>query len=124
MILETVFDTKEGSVALIDFMTAATGSSSVVRIVEGRSGHVPMRLDLALRFDYASAVPWVTRLRTTRDCARLPGPMVVLHSGRNCAAKLTRSAGSRRGRAARSRTLSHGSRTLRSGGAACRGGVG
>src|SRR3954454_19876986 len=46
MILETVFETADGSVALIDFMTAATGSSSVVRIVEGRSGTVAMRLDL------------------------------------------------------------------------------
>ena len=59
LILETIFETKNGTVALIDFMTAATGSSSVVRIVEGRSGEVAMRLDLALRFDYGSAVPWV-----------------------------------------------------------------
>ena len=28
MILETIFDTQDGSVALIDFMTAATGGSS------------------------------------------------------------------------------------------------
>jgi hypothetical protein len=81
MILETIFETKEGSVALIDFMTAATGSSSVVRIVEGRAGQVAMRLDLALRFDYGSAVPWVTQLQHRRDCARLPGPMSVLRSG-------------------------------------------
>ena len=53
LILETIFDTQDGSVALIDFMTAATGQSSVVRIVEGRSGQVAMRLDLALRFDTA-----------------------------------------------------------------------
>ena len=76
MILETVFDTKDGSVALIDFMTAATGNSSVVRIVEGRSGQVAMRLDLALRFDYGSAVPWVTQSAAhTPGCARSPGPM-------------------------------------------------
>src|SRR5215472_1725840 len=34
MILETVFDTQDGSVALIDFMTGATGNSSVAPIVE------------------------------------------------------------------------------------------
>src|SRR6516165_3711780 len=45
MILETIFETASGSVALIDFMTAASGASSVVRIVEGRGGQVPMRLD-------------------------------------------------------------------------------
>ncbi|MEJ0020478.1 MAG: glycoside hydrolase family 15 protein [Acetobacteraceae bacterium] len=82
MILETVFETASGTVALIDFMTAATGSSSVVRIVEGRSGEVPMRLDLALRFDYGSAVPWVTRLHRGTGFRAVAGPdLVVLHSG-------------------------------------------
>ena len=38
MILETVFETASGSVALIDFMAAE--KDSVVRIVEGRSGSV------------------------------------------------------------------------------------
>ena len=82
MILETIFETKDGSVALIDFMTAATGSSSVVRIVEGRGGQVAMRLDLALRFDYGSAVPWVTQLQRNTGLRAIAGPdVVVLHSG-------------------------------------------
>ena len=82
LILETIFDTHDGSVALIDFMTAATGQSSVVRIVEGRSGQVAMRLDLALRFEYGSAVPWVTRLQHGRGLRAIAGPdVVVLHSG-------------------------------------------
>jgi GH15 family glucan-1,4-alpha-glucosidase len=78
MILETVFDTPEGSVALIDFMTATSGNSSLVRIVEGRSGEVAMRLDLALRFDYGSAVPWVTRLRHRAGVRAISGPDLVL----------------------------------------------
>jgi GH15 family glucan-1,4-alpha-glucosidase len=74
LILETLFETAEGSVALIDFMPAAglggglsgvPGESSVVRIVEGRSGQVEMQLELALRFDYGASVPWVTRLHDT-----------------------------------------------------------
>src|ERR1700733_9369875 len=60
MILETLFETPAGSVALIDFM--AVEKDSIVRIVEGRSGSVEMRLDIALRFEYGTAVPWVTRL--------------------------------------------------------------
>src|SRR5579885_2535103 len=32
LILETIFEAQGGTVALIDFMTAATGASSVVRI--------------------------------------------------------------------------------------------
>ena len=82
LILETIFEMENGTVALIDFMTASTGSSSVVRIVEGRSGEVAMRLDLALRFDYGSAVPWVTRLRKSTGFRAIAGPdVVVLHSG-------------------------------------------
>jgi GH15 family glucan-1,4-alpha-glucosidase len=82
MVLETIFETADGSVALIDFMTAATGASSVVRIVEGRGGQVPMRLDLALRFEYGSAVPWVTRQRHNNTLRAIAGPdVVVLHSG-------------------------------------------
>jgi GH15 family glucan-1,4-alpha-glucosidase len=78
MILETVFDTQDGSVALIDFMTAAAGTSSLVRIVEGRSGNVAMRLDFALRFDYGSTVPWVTRMQHRTGLRAIAGPDLVL----------------------------------------------
>jgi GH15 family glucan-1,4-alpha-glucosidase len=78
MILETVFDTADGRVALIDFMTATSGSSSVVRIVEGRRGQVAMRLDLTLRFDYGSAVPWVTQLQHRTGLRAIAGPDLVL----------------------------------------------
>jgi GH15 family glucan-1,4-alpha-glucosidase len=81
LILETVFETAEGSVALIDFMTAATGYSSVVRIVEGRSGQVAMHFELVLRFDYGSTVPWVTALRNRTGLRAIAGPdVVMLHS--------------------------------------------
>ncbi len=80
LILETVFDTDQGSVALIDCMVP--GRNSVVRIVEGRSGSVAMRLDVALRFDYGSAIPWVTRLTHRHGFRAVAGPdQVVLHSG-------------------------------------------
>lgn len=79
LILETVFETAQGSVALIDCMVP--GRDSVVRIVEGCSGSVTMRLDMALRFDYGSAVPWVTRLSHRHGFRAVAGPdQVVLHS--------------------------------------------
>jgi GH15 family glucan-1,4-alpha-glucosidase len=82
LILETIFETADGSVALIDFMFANNGTSSVVRIVEGRSGRVAMRFDLALRFDYGSAVPWVTQLQHRTGLRAIAGPdVVVLASG-------------------------------------------
>ena len=79
LILETVFDTAQGSVALIDCMVP--GRSSVVRIVEGRSGSVTLLLDVALRFDYGSTIPWVTRLGHRHGFRAIAGPdQVVLHS--------------------------------------------
>jgi hypothetical protein len=36
MVLETVFETADGAVALIDFMPVNQPASSVIRIVEGR----------------------------------------------------------------------------------------
>jgi GH15 family glucan-1,4-alpha-glucosidase len=59
LILETTFETDGGSVRLIDFMPMRTDAIDLVRIVEGVSGRVAMRMDFALRFDYGSIVPWV-----------------------------------------------------------------
>jgi len=81
MILETVFTTGSGSVAVIDFMVPEADDTTLVRIVEGRSGHVAMQLDLALRFDYGITVPWVTRLDEHTGICAIAGPdMVVLRS--------------------------------------------
>lgn len=62
LVLETLFETATGSVALIDFMVPDAANSQIIRIVEGRSGRVDMTMDLILRFDYGASVPWVTRL--------------------------------------------------------------
>ncbi len=62
LILETTFVLPAGSVRLIDFMPVRGNNSDVVRIVEGISGSVPIRSELALRFDYGRTVPWVTRI--------------------------------------------------------------
>jgi GH15 family glucan-1,4-alpha-glucosidase len=66
MILETVIETKSGTVALVDFMPAGLATpghrSAIVRLVEGRRGKVAMKLRLTLRFDFGESVPWVTQL--------------------------------------------------------------
>ncbi len=59
LVLETLFETDDGTVALIDGMPLRDERPNLIRIVEGRSGHVPMRLELIARFDYGSIVPWV-----------------------------------------------------------------
>ena len=65
LILETDFDTDEGSVRIIDFMSLSNERWDVLRIVEGLSGCVPMHMELIIRFDYGSVIPWVQRLDDT-----------------------------------------------------------
>jgi GH15 family glucan-1,4-alpha-glucosidase len=59
LILQTDIDTEEGCVRLIDFMPLSDQRWDVVRIIEGLSGRVAMRMELRVRFDYGSIVPWV-----------------------------------------------------------------
>jgi len=81
LVLETVFDSPDGQVAIIDFMVPETPNSCIVRIVEGRRGSVPMRMELALRFDYGTSVPWVTKRPGGNGIVAIAGPeMVVLRT--------------------------------------------
>jgi GH15 family glucan-1,4-alpha-glucosidase len=78
LVLETLFETETGSVALIDCLLFEDDDSrrpQLVRVVEGRSGTVDMQMELVLRFDYGSRVPWVT---ADGDSLRaIAGPEVV-----------------------------------------------
>jgi GH15 family glucan-1,4-alpha-glucosidase len=85
LILETIFETPEGSVMVVDFMPLRGGhpdgdNSDVVRIVCGMSGRVTMKTELVLRFDYGQAVPWVTRLPDGTFRAIAGPDMVVMHT--------------------------------------------
>jgi len=62
LILETDFETTEGVVRIIDFMPLSNERCGVMRIVEGLTGRVTMRMELVIRFDYGSIVPWVRRV--------------------------------------------------------------
>jgi GH15 family glucan-1,4-alpha-glucosidase len=61
LVLETDFHTRSGSVRVIDFMPVSDERWDVVRIVQGLSGKVAMRMELVVRFDYGSIIPWVRR---------------------------------------------------------------
>lgn len=61
LILETEFETEQGSVRLIDFMPVAASRCEILRVIEGLSGRVSMTMELIIRFDYGSMVPWVRR---------------------------------------------------------------
>jgi GH15 family glucan-1,4-alpha-glucosidase len=72
LVLETDFDTAAGRVRLIDFMPIRGTEPDVVRIVEGLEGDVEMDLDLVVRFDYGTFVPWVRTIG--RDWTAIAGP--------------------------------------------------
>ncbi|MDF7793677.1 glycoside hydrolase family 15 protein [Pseudomonas syringae] len=79
LILETVFETRDGRAMLVDFMPMKT-SGHVVRMVVGLSGQVEFAVDLAIRFDYGSSVPWVER-KDAHTLTAVAGPeMLVLRS--------------------------------------------
>jgi GH15 family glucan-1,4-alpha-glucosidase len=63
-ILETSFETAEGSVTVIDFMPKreTIGRVDLIRIVRGVKGRVDMKSTLAFRFDYGEIVPWVRKI--------------------------------------------------------------
>jgi GH15 family glucan-1,4-alpha-glucosidase len=81
LVLETEFQVKGGgAVRVIDCMPLEHKHSSIVRIVEGIRERVPMRMELVMRFDYGSVVPWVRRRREGGFTA-LAGPdALVFHS--------------------------------------------
>jgi GH15 family glucan-1,4-alpha-glucosidase len=62
LVHELDFHCATGSVRVIDFMPPRGQDPDVVRIVEGLEGSVPMRLELMIRFEYGSIVPWVRRV--------------------------------------------------------------
>jgi GH15 family glucan-1,4-alpha-glucosidase len=61
LVLETELATANGCIRLIDFMPPRGSAPDVVRIVEGVEGRVTVRMDVTIRFDYGSVVPWVRR---------------------------------------------------------------
>ena len=68
LILETRFETTNGTVVLIDFMPPRGNASDVVRLVRGVSGRVRIMMQLVIRFGFGVDIPWVKR---TEDGALL-----------------------------------------------------
>ena len=60
LVLETVFETASGRVAVIDFMPPYYTDTTIHRVVEGRDGTVEMEMELIVRFEYGAITPWVT----------------------------------------------------------------
>ena len=76
LILETEFTTATGKARLIDFMPQNEHNNTLVRIVEGLSGHIDMTTELTIRFDYGVTIPWVRRIDTKTRLA-VAGPHLL-----------------------------------------------
>jgi GH15 family glucan-1,4-alpha-glucosidase len=73
LVHELEFHTELGVARVIDFMPPRGQEPDVVRIVEGVEGTVPMRMELVIRFEYGSIVPWVQRVEDEMRVA-IAGP--------------------------------------------------
>jgi GH15 family glucan-1,4-alpha-glucosidase len=99
--LETEITTDEGTVVLIDFMAVGEPAADIVRIAVGKSGTVPMRMELAIRCGYGTTVPWVQRIPNGiqavagPDLFRLTTPAILHGEGMRTMAEFTLRAGDR-----------------------------
>src|SRR5262249_25595875 len=76
LVLETEFETAEGAGTVIDCMPPRTKNHDILRMVVGKHGKVRMRVELIIRMDYGSLVPWVKR--TERGIYAVGGPDALL----------------------------------------------
>ncbi|HEY3851093.1 MAG TPA: glycoside hydrolase family 15 protein [Steroidobacteraceae bacterium] len=101
LVLETEFDTDEGSVRVTDFMPLSDERWDAVRLVEGLRGQVPLAMELVVRFDYGSVVPWVRKvdgvllITAGPDTLELTGSIPVEGKGLKTVATFTVEAGQR-----------------------------
>ncbi|MDP9441285.1 MAG: glycoside hydrolase family 15 protein [Actinomycetota bacterium] len=65
LVLVTTFLTEGGIVRLTDCMPVRGVAPDLVRVVEGVAGSTEMEMDLVVRFDYGSTVPWAQQVRGT-----------------------------------------------------------
>ncbi|MEV4785433.1 glycoside hydrolase family 15 protein [Streptomyces tuirus] len=61
LVLDTEWETEQGSVRVTDLMPQRDRAPDLVRVVEGLDGEVTLHSALKLRFDYGSIIPWVRR---------------------------------------------------------------
>jgi GH15 family glucan-1,4-alpha-glucosidase len=75
LILETEFETENGSATLIDCMVVREEMPELLRVVAGTKGQIRMKLNLVIRFDYGSVVPWVQR--NANGISAIAGPDMI-----------------------------------------------
>jgi GH15 family glucan-1,4-alpha-glucosidase len=66
-VLQTTWQTDTGKVLVTEFMPVGHTLPSLVRRVTGLSGTVAMRQEIRIRPQYATVLPWVSRIRDMAD---------------------------------------------------------
>src|ERR671937_888794 len=66
LVLATKFESDSGEARVLDCFTMRRGGAQdphrqLVRVIEGVSGHIELRLTIAPRFDYGEVPPWLRR---------------------------------------------------------------
>lgn len=80
MVLETEFQTPGGVCRVTDCLVVGDRHPTLIRRVEGVAGTVTLGLELVIRFDYGSIVPWVRTLADGRLMAIAGSDTLVLHT--------------------------------------------
>jgi GH15 family glucan-1,4-alpha-glucosidase len=101
LVLQTDIETDTGTVRLTDLMPLSDERWDVVRIVDGLQGSVDMRMELIVRFDYGTIIPWVRRsgsvllMTAGPDTLELSGSLAVTGENMKTVAEFTVKAGQR-----------------------------
>jgi GH15 family glucan-1,4-alpha-glucosidase len=77
VVLETTFAAASGTCRLTDCLLIGDDHPTLVRSLEGVHGTVNLHLELTLRFDYGSIVPWVRRTPEGHGIYAVAGPDAV-----------------------------------------------
>jgi GH15 family glucan-1,4-alpha-glucosidase len=77
LILETTFETADGAVTLIDCMPVREAAPSLIRCVRGERGKVKVNMELVIRFDYGSIMPWVRKIEGGIKAVAGPDTLVL-----------------------------------------------
>ncbi len=78
LVLETEFSTEEGTAVVVDCMDRRGEHQDLIRVVRGVRGRVPMQMELVIRFEYGTVIPWVTRMEDGRLRAVAGPDQIVL----------------------------------------------
>lgn len=79
LVLRTEFETSSGAVRVTDFMPIRQKNPALIRMVQGLRGHVKMRSEIRLCFDYGSVQPWL-EVQGARALARVGPDLAVLYA--------------------------------------------